>query len=125
MKDYNHSAIEKKWQKNGRKRKFFRPKTCLRGQVISPNRSITAWWSFRIRPAPVCILGIRVHTPGWTLFPANAEWKDLMFCIRWVGTLLVCRRKIMPLKPGNNPRVVTKKNTDTFRKTIKIDRLFF
>ena len=113
MKDYDHKKIESKWQKEWDKKKLY--------QASSKNTK-PKYYSLIEFPYPSGD-GLHVGHPrpyiGMDVISRKrrAEGFNVLYPIGWDAFGLPTEN--YAIKTGLDPRVVTKKNTDNFRKQIK------
>ncbi len=113
MKEYNHKKIEKKWQKEWDTKKLYEAKD---------NSKKPKFYSLIEFPYPS---GDGMHTGHLRSNTAmdvisrkrRAEGFNVLYPIGWDAFGLPTEN--YAIKTGQNPKVVTKKNTDNFRRQLK------
>lgn len=113
MKDYNHLAIEKKWQKQWAKKKVFQAKDTVRkkkfyGLIEFPYPSGDGLHVGHIRSNTAMDIIARKR---------RAEGYNVLYPIGWDAFGLPTEN--YSIKTGIPPAVVTKRNTDIFRKQLQ------
>ena len=96
MVSYNHQEIEKKWQRRWEEARLFEAKD---------DPSLKKFYCLIEFPYPSGA-GLHIgHPRSYTALDVVARKRRmLMFCIRSVGTPLVCQQKIMRLKQTSSRR---------------------
>ena len=118
MKEYDHKKIEKKWQKEWEAKKIYNTK-----EGKGKKSFILVEFPF---PS-----GAGLHTGHIRSYTAldivarkrRMEGKNVLYPIGWDAFGLPTEQ--YAIKTGMQPKVVTKKNTDTFRKQLKAVGLSF
>ncbi len=112
-KDYNHLAIEKKWQKLWEKKKIFRAKD------FSKNKKFYSLIEFPYPSGEGLHVGhIRSNTAMDIISrKRRSEGYNVLYPIGWDAFGLPTEN--YAIKTGTPPAVVTKRNTDNFRRQLK------
>ena len=110
MKEYNHKKIEKKWQKEWEKKKIYF------ASDISKKEKFYGLMEFPYPSGDGLHVG---HVRGYTAMDIIArkkrlEGKNVLFPIGWDAFGLPTEN--YAIKTGKQPKVITKKNTDNFKK---------
>src|SRR5581483_4558295 len=117
MKEYNHTEIEKKWQKEWTDRKIFEAKENSEHNSAKPK-----WYSLMEFPYPS---GDGLHTGhvrGFTAMDiiSRKRWMEnfnVLYPIGWDAFGLPTEN--YAIKTGLQPEFITKQNTDNYRKQFK------
>lgn len=113
MKEYNHLAIEKKWQKEWEKKKIYTAKESKSGKkffglIEFPYPSGAGLHVGHVRSNTAMDIISRKR---------RMEGYSVLYPIGWDAFGLPTEQ--YAIKTGTPPAIVTKKNTDTFRKQLK------
>ena len=117
MKEYNHLLIEKKWQKEWERKKLFQAKNKGKkfyGLIEFPYPSGEGLHVGHVRSSTAMDIISRKR---------RMEGYNVLYPIGWDAFGLPTEN--YAIKTGIQPAVVTKKNTDTFRKQLKSIGLSF
>ncbi|MEK7190647.1 MAG: class I tRNA ligase family protein, partial [Patescibacteria group bacterium] len=123
MKEYNHLKIEKKWQKEWEKKKVFQAQSPGSRTKFTTGRSEHKKFYALIEFPYPSGDGLHVGHPrpyiGMDVISRKRrlEGFNVLYPIGWDAFGLPTEN--YAIKTGKDPRVVTKKNSDTFRRQIK------
>jgi leucyl-tRNA synthetase len=85
---YNFKKVEEKWQKIGKKKKYFQPK------IDKTKKKFYCLEMFPYPSGKIHMGHVRNYTIGDVL-ARYKSFKDIMFFIQWDGILLECLQKML------------------------------
>jgi leucyl-tRNA synthetase len=125
VKEYDHKKIEKKWQVLWEKKGIYHAKDPSSRAKLTTGRSFSEkpkWYSLVEFPYPSGA-GLHIGHPrsytGMDIISRKRRMEgfNVLYPIGWDAFGLPTEN--YAIKTGKDPRVVTKKNTDTFRRQLK------